>query len=130
MAVSAIPGLPYVQIGNIRKQVKMVLTDTVRKLLAKRGITTEEEIEEFLSESPKKTYDPFLMKNMDEGTDLILEEIKKGSKICIYGDYDADGITSTALLLSVFKYLTSPGQVDYYIPSRFEEGDGLNMEAI
>lgn len=130
MAVSAIPGLPYVQIGNIRKQVKMVLTDTVRKLLAKRGITTEEEIEEFLSESPKKTYDPFLMKNMDEGTDLILEEIKKGSKICIYGDYDADGITSTALLLSVFKYLTSPGQVDYYIPSRFEEGYGLNKEAI
>ncbi len=102
----------------------------LKKLLKKRGVEGDEEIEEFLSLSPKKTYDPFLMKNMDEAVTVILEEAAKGSGICIYGDYDADGVTSTTLMLNVLSYITKPGQVDYYIPSRFEEGYGLNIEAI
>ena len=85
---------------------------------------------EFLSPSPRRTYDPFLLKNMEEGVSLILEEAVKGSRICIYGDYDADGITSTTLMLSILSHITDPGQVDYYIPSRFEEGYGLNMDAV
>jgi len=104
--------------------------DTILKLLNKRGLTSQEDITEFLSKSPRRTYDPFLLKNMEEGVSLILEEAVKGTRICIYGDYDADGITSTTLMLSVLSHITDPGQVSYYIPSRFEEGYGLNKEAI
>lgn len=108
----------------------MQISNTIIKLLHKRGIQEQEDIMEFLSPSPRRTYDPFLLKNMEEGVSLILEEAVKGSRICIYGDYDADGITSTTLMLSILSHITDPGQVDYYIPSRFEEGYGLNMDAV
>jgi len=62
------------------------------KLLSNRGIVGEDEIAEFLSEKPQKTYDPFRLLNMEAGVDLILSTINAGKKICIYGDYDADGI--------------------------------------
>ena len=106
------------------------ISNTIKKLLFKRGIESQEDMEEFLSPSPRRTYDPFLLKNMEEGVSLLLEEAAAGERICIYGDYDADGITSTTLMLSILSHITEPGQVDYYIPSRFEEGYGLNMEAI
>ena len=61
---------------------------------------------------------------MEEGVDLILSAIDEGERICIYGDYDADGITSTAVLMEVLSNLTD--NLTYYIPSRFDEGYGLN----
>lgn len=103
------------------------------KIIEKREIP-QDEIEEFLSLKPKKTYSPYLLKDLAEGVDLIWDEIAKGSKICIYGDYDADGITSTALMLSIFREIIPKKQwesrLGYYIPSRFDEGYGLNLEAI
>ena len=97
-----------------------------------RGITSQEDIEEFISPSPKKTYDPFLLPDMEEGADLILREISSGTRIMIYGDYDADGMTATALMLTVLGHLMKGREqdLDYYIPSRFDEGYGLNMDAI
>ena len=106
------------------------ISNTIKKLLFKRGIESQEDLEEFLSPSPGRTYDPFLLKNMVGGVSLLLEGAADGERICIYGDYDADGITSTTLMLSILSHITEPGQVDYYIPSRFEEGYGLNQEAI
>lgn len=100
----------------------------ILRLLAQRGITGEKEITEFLSEKPQKTYDPFLLPDLAEGVDLILEAIDKKKKICIYGDYDADGITSVSLLMEFLGNLTD--QLEYYIPSRFDEGYGLNAEAV
>ena len=102
----------------------------ITELLNKRGIVSEDEIEEFLSDKPKKTYDPSLLADVHAGVDLILSEIAGGSKICIYGDYDADGITATALMLSVLGKITPKENLDYYIPSRFEEGYGLNKDAV
>lgn len=102
----------------------------ITELLNKRGIVTDEDIEEFLSDKPQKTYDPSLLADAQAGVDFILAEIAAGSKICIYGDYDADGITSTALMLSVLRKLMPKEKLDYYIPSRFEEGYGLNKEAV
>lgn len=104
------------------------LNPIVIELLKKRGITEESDIAEFLSEKPRKTYDPFLLSDMEAGVDLILSKIKEGVKICIYGDYDADGITSIALLYHVLSNLTD--NLVYYIPSRFDEGYGLNKDAI
>ncbi len=102
----------------------------IKELLNNRGVVTEEEITEFLSDKPKQTYDPSLLADAQAGVDLILSEIALGSKICVYGDYDADGITATALMLGVLRQLAPAENLDYYIPSRFEEGYGLNMEAI
>ena len=98
------------------------------RILEKRGVKTEEEISEFLSDKPQKTYDPFLLFNMGAGVDLLLSEVKAGTKIRIYGDYDADGVTSLCILYSVLRQLTD--NIIRYIPSRTEEGYGLNMEAV
>lgn len=96
-------------------------------LLYIRGYKTPEEIEKFLSEEPA-FYDPMLIKDMDKAVDRIKKAIEEGEKICVYGDYDADGVTATSLL---FSYLESVGaDVIYYIPSRAEEGYGMNIDAI
>ena len=111
----------------------MVMTElnkAIIKLLNKRGFVTEEEISEFLSDKPQQTHNPALFDDIQEGADLILSEISKGSRICIYGDYDADGITSTSLMMSILGHLMPKERLGYYIPSRFEEGYGLNMDAI
>ena len=108
----------------------MNINPIIKKLLQNRGIDSEEDIIEFLSDKPKKTYNPFLLPDMEAGVDLILSEIEKKSNIWIYGDYDADGITSTSLMLNVLSHLTDKDKLNYYIPSRFEEGYGLNKDAI
>ncbi|MBQ9016376.1 MAG: single-stranded-DNA-specific exonuclease RecJ [Firmicutes bacterium] len=100
----------------------------IRELMRQRGIRSEEDAEEYLSDLPRRTYNPFLMKNMREGTDLILSEIRAGRRICIYGDYDVDGITSVCILHTVLSRLTE--NLTWYIPSRFTEGYGLHEEAI
>ncbi|MFA5527424.1 MAG: single-stranded-DNA-specific exonuclease RecJ [Peptostreptococcales bacterium] len=100
----------------------------IRKFLWMIGLSDEEEMEEFFSLSPRKTYDPFLLKNMDKVILKIKQTIAEDKKICIYGDYDVDGVTSVSLLYEVLSLLTD--KIDYYIPSRFEEGYGLNKEAL
>jgi len=104
------------------------INPVIIKLLNNRGIVSEDDITEFLSEKPQKTYDPFRLLNMEAGVDLILSVIKQGKKICIYGDYDADGITSISLLMKILSHLTD--KLEYYIPCRFDEGYGLNKTAI
>lgn len=114
--------------GAIRDE--MSTRDIIIELLKKRGITSPQDIEEFLSVKPQRTYNPFLLPDMEAGVDLILSETDKGSRICVYGDYDADGITAAALMLTVLSCLTDKKNLQYYIPSRFEEGYGLNVKAI
>lgn len=100
----------------------------VREILKKRGIIEEADMIEFLSEKPNLTYDPFLLKNLEAGVDFLLSSIRQNRRVCIYGDYDADGVTSVSLLLEVLSRLTD--NLTYYIPSRFDEGYGLNKDAI
>lgn len=104
------------------------INPVILELLAKRGITESSEINEFLAEKPQKTYDPFLLPDMEAGVDLILDAIKQNYKICVYGDYDADGVTSVSILMEFLGYLTD--NIEYYIPLRIEEGYGLNKDAI
>lgn len=101
--------------------------DTIKRILARRGVT-EDRMEDFLAPQPKETYDPFLFKGMSEAVDTILEALDSGKEIVIYGDYDADGVTSTALLYSVFRNFST--KVFFYIPSRFTDGYGLNCKAL
>lgn len=96
-------------------------------LLAIRGITEREEIEKFFSEESILS-DPFDIKDMDKAVERIKKAVTTGEKICIYGDYDCDGVTSTALLYS---YLDSVfANVMYYIPDRNTEGYGMNIKAV
>ncbi len=95
-------------------------------LLCARGMTDEFEIESFLFDTD--LVDPFSLPDMDKACKRIDEALDNGEKITVFGDYDADGVTSTALLYS---YLLSQGaNVDYYIPDRAGEGYGMNNEAI
>lgn len=106
----------------------MNINPIVRELLRKRGVCDEADVLEFLSDSPKRTYNPFLLDGMEEAVNLISAHIKKGSKICIYGDYDTDGVTSVTLMMTALSKLTD--RLTYYIPSRFGEGYGLNSAAV
>lgn len=96
-------------------------------MLISRGITDVGEIISFLSEDGEFS-DPFEIKDMDKAVGAVNSAVENGEKITVYGDYDADGVTATALL---FTYLQLMGaDVDYYIPSRVDEGYGLNNEAV
>lgn len=106
----------------------MNLQPEIIKLLNKKGIKSEKDIEEFFSDKPQKTYDPFLLLNMEAGVDLVLSAIENDEEICIFGDYDTDGITSTTVLLEVLSHLTN--KLSYHLPSRFKEGYGLNCPAL
>lgn len=98
------------------------------EILKARGIEGDAAIQEYTSPKPQLAYDPFLLTGMKEGVDHLLEAIDAGKRIVIYGDYDADGVTSTAVLMKTLRYLTD--NLTYYIPSRIDEGYGLHKEAI
>ncbi|MGI6740874.1 MAG: single-stranded-DNA-specific exonuclease RecJ [Brevefilum sp.] len=100
----------------------------MRQLLYNRGIQTLESAEVFLSGTVRFSTDPFLLKGMDIVVERVHQAISGGQKIAIYGDYDADGVTSTALLVDFFKALGVTARA--YIPNRFDEGYGLNEDAI
>lgn len=96
-------------------------------ILVSRGITEYEDVEEFF-DTDFSFCDPYLITDMDKAVERIEKAIENFEKICVFGDYDCDGVTSTALMYS---YLTSRGaDVTYYIPDRITEGYGMNCSAI
>lgn len=117
-----------IDIGNDLNECDRNISPIVQKILISKGIKSKEDMEEFLSIKPKKTYDPFLLKNMTEIVDIIIEHINTKKNIWIYGDYDVDGICSIALMVDFLSRFTK--NLNYYIPLREEEGYGLNCDAI
>ena len=105
------------------------MNEIIRELLTKRGITGSDEIEEFLSPHPRTAYDPRLLYGMQEAVSAILNAVQRGDKIVVYGDYDADGVTATVIMMTVLRALGAKAP-SFYIPSRFDEGYGLNEHAI
>lgn len=103
------------------------LSPLVAQLLYNRELSDEEEVKTFLHPEYKNLYDPFIFQDMRKATTRIWEAIINGEKIFIYGDYDADAVTANAVLQQTFRYLGVT--VDSYIPDRFTEGYGLNVEA-
>ncbi len=96
-------------------------------IVVSRGITEYEDIEEFF-DSDFSFSDPYLIVDMEKAVDRINLALQKGERICVFGDYDADGVTATALMYS---YLSNKGaNVMYYIPDRVSEGYGMNCSAI
>lgn len=97
-------------------------------ILAARGWQLAEEARSFLDAHPDELHDPFLMKDMANAAARIKSAIQGGERIRVYGDYDADGVTSTALMVRLLTMLGA--EFDTYIPHRSLEGYGLNKRAI
>lgn len=100
------------------------ITPIVASLLINRGIRSIEKAREFLQIEEQDFHDPFLLKDMDKAVRRIKTAIENDEKIIIYGDYDADGVSSTTVLLTTLRKLGA--QADFYIPNRFSEGYGPN----
>ena len=103
------------------------LTDIMSKLLLARDVKYNE-IDKFLNGTLKDIKDPYLLKDMNKLVDRIDKAIQDKEKICIYGDYDVDGITSITIM---YQFLSSLGaDVTYYLPDRLIEGYGVNTSAL
>lgn len=111
---------------NLIKKLK--ISKVIAKLLINRGIVDEKKAYEFLNSKNQAFLDPFLLKGMDSSIQRIINAIDNKEKITVYGDYDVDGITATAVLVRVLALLGAI--VTYYIPERQNEGYGLNANAI
>ncbi len=103
-------------------------TPAQQSILARRGLTTKPEIEAFLDKRYEQSTDPFQLSDMDRAVERLHSARQAGERVVVFGDYDADGTTSTALLTGVLQSLGF--NTDWYIPSRFTEGYGLNENAL
>ncbi len=118
---------PYDKNAASLLSLKCGVDDFAVLLLQTRGIKTEEAVREFIFSQDNELSSPYLLKDMEKAVQRIRNAIECGEKIHVFGDYDADGVTATALLVS---YLETVGaDVTCSIPSRLNEGYGLSPEA-
>jgi single-stranded-DNA-specific exonuclease len=118
--------------GNPRLEDKLAVALQLRpleaRLLANRGITTIDAARQFLAPALQQLHDPFVMHGMGQAVERIVQSLYARERMVIYGDYDVDGITATAVLSWFFRDIGMP--VPYYLPHRMREGYGLNSEAV
>ncbi len=112
----------------MRLAAELGVSPLVGQLLINRDISDAAHARTYLQPEFNKLHDPSELEDMPKVVDRIKQAKKLGEKICIYGDYDADGTTATALLLDMFGEIDVP--VEYYIPNRFTEGYGLSKETV
>ncbi|MEW6718772.1 MAG: single-stranded-DNA-specific exonuclease RecJ [Chloroflexota bacterium] len=98
------------------------------QILYNRGYATHEAAQKYLEAHPPSVTDPFRMLHVDTAVRRLIEAIRERQKIVVYGDYDVDGVTGAALLVQALEAWDA--QVSVYIPNRFDEGYGLNTEAL
>ena len=98
------------------------------RALVARGLTDRAEIDRFLQPRLADLTDPFVLPGMEKAVDLILQHIEQGSSILVYGDYDVDGVTATALMIQVLSGLGAVAAP--FLPHRIEDGYGLNVETL
>jgi single-stranded-DNA-specific exonuclease len=111
-----------------RLALALRLPPIVAQLLLNRGIADPEQAGRFLKAPLNGLHAPDLLPGVKEAADHLLNAVRSGQRICVYGDYDVDGTTGTAILCQVLRLLGAP--VDFYLPNRLEEGYGLNCEAL
>lgn len=107
---------------------KFKLHPKIMHLIISRGYKTENEISNFLHPTKENLYDPFLLKDMDKFVERVKVAISKKERILIFGDYDVDGVSATAIMIKMFRKLGV--QVDYYLPNRYTDGYGLTKDVI
>ena len=112
------------RVGQVASELRV--SPLMAQVLIARGL--EHDAADFLNSRLSALYDPERLPGLSDAADRIVSAIRAGRRITIYGDYDVDGVTATALLWHCITL--AGGQVDYYIPSRTEEGYGINCEAL
>jgi single-stranded-DNA-specific exonuclease len=117
---------PHQEAADLAARLK--ISPLVAQMLLNRGFSNPQDCLDFLRPQPKGLADPALIPNLSRAAERIAKAIRDQQKIVIYGDYDVDGITATAILWHAIRHLG--GIVDYYIPHRIDEGYGLNAEAL
>lgn len=110
--------------GFIKKAKKLGLEASVANLVYQRGIQTEEALRDFLEPSLDQLHDPYELHDMDKAVTRIRQAIENYEQILIYGDYDADGMTSASIVKEALEQLGAECQV--YLPNRFTDGYGPN----
>ena len=120
-----------------RLAAELGLLPAVGRALWARGVRDAEAAQRFLAPRLDQLPDPFGLKGIDAAVARVQRALEARETICVYGDYDVDGVTSTALLVSVLRKLAgcapgggAPARIDYYVPNRLLEGYGLNLEAL
>ena len=104
------------------------ISPLLSQCLLNRGLSEPSQMDLFLKPRLKQLADPMLLPEMKIAVDRLLVARERGERVVIFGDYDVDGVTATALLLQVLRALG--WQVDYYLPHRLEEGYGLSQEGV
>jgi len=116
-----------VRIGGLPPLVARILAARAHELApAREQLPTQ--LEAFLEPKLGMIHDPFLLADMDTAVERVIRALRKGEKLVVYGDYDSDGTSATALLVELFRFLGH--DVRYYIPHRLGEGYGLNAKAL
>ncbi len=105
-----------------------VASPLLARLLVNRAVCDPADASRFLSSALGQLHDPFLLLGMDRAVERLAAAVKNGEKICVYGDYDVDGITSVALLISFFRSIGLDPL--YFIPDRLVDGYGLSADGV
>lgn len=117
---------PKKKIAEIMSETS--LPEAAARVLLSRGVETAAQARAFLACSFKDLHDPMGLKDMDKAAERIRKAVEHGERVMVYGDYDCDGITATAMLVMHMRRLGI--DTDHYIPHRHEEGYGLNIKAL
>src|SRR5664279_966816 len=112
--------------GKLAAQLK--ISPLLAQCLLNRGFSEPAAIESFLEPRLKSLADPFLLPNMAAAVERLLRAREQNEPLVIFGDYDVDGVTSTALLTGVLRALG--WQVNFYLPNRMDEGYGLSADGV
>lgn len=120
---------PETDHNSVRKlSEELNISHIASRILISRGMRETGLAESFLKPSLSDLFDPFLMSQMDRAVDRIVDALKRNQRIMVYGDYDVDGITSTALVFLVLNRLGA--NVSYYLPNRLVEGYGMSEDGL
>jgi single-stranded-DNA-specific exonuclease len=120
--------LPHDRAAIERLSQAAQLSPIVAQLLLNRGLDDPEQVRRFLSVPFKGLHEPDLLPGAAAAADRLHAAIRQGERICVYGDYDVDGLTGTAILWQALRHLGA--SADFYVPHRLDEGYGLNREAL
>jgi single-stranded-DNA-specific exonuclease len=120
--------LPHDRTAVDRLAAALHVAPVVAQLLLNRGFDSPEPARRFLDAPLSGLYPPELLPGVAEAADRLFAAVGAGKHVCVYGDYDVDGVTGTAILLQGLRLLGA--QVDVYVPHRLEEGYGLNADAL
>jgi single-stranded-DNA-specific exonuclease len=114
--------------GEVRELAQaLCVGEVTASVLARRGYGDPEKARAFLA-AARPEHDPFLLGEVAGACDIVRETIAAGGRICVHGDYDVDGICATALAVTALRSLGA--DVDWHLPSRFEEGYGVSRETL